>query len=180
MRCLAPPLSPVLILRPITFICNIILCRWAYHNQRIEPLWRDMYNVLLFSTIGCFYFMERHGLLNPLNEYHVSALHFVFVPRISKSLNEFTQSWNNHPICTTGHKSPNQLFSAGAILVQNSQIAGLDFSWSWWVLWCWPWSKWSYCSWKWCTCRSSIESIAFLKYRFIISQTDSWSLCSLG
>ena len=71
--------------------------------------------------------MEHHGLLNPLNEYHVWILHFAFVPRINKSLNEFTQSWNNHPICTTGHKSPNQLFSAGAILLQNSQIAGLDF-----------------------------------------------------
>ena len=54
--------------------------------------------------------------------------HYIFfVPRINKSLNEFNQSWNNHPIHTTGHKSPNQLFSAGAILLQNSQIAGLDF-----------------------------------------------------
>ena len=38
-----------------------------------------------------------------------------------------SQSWNNHSIRTTEHKSPNQLFSAGAILLQNSLIARLDF-----------------------------------------------------
>ena len=71
--------------------------------------------------------MEHHGLLNPLDEYHLWALQFVFLPRINKSLNEFIQSWNNHPIRTTGHKSPNQLFAAGAILLQSSNLPGLDF-----------------------------------------------------
>ena len=97
------------------------------HNQRIECLWRDMHKCATLLYYRLFYFMEHQGLLDPLNEYHLWALHFVFIPRINKSLNEFTQSWNNHPIRTTGHKSPNQLFIAGAILLQNSQMAGLDF-----------------------------------------------------
>ena len=41
------------------------------HNQRIERLWRDMHRCL-------FYHMENFGLLDPLNEYHMWALHFVF------------------------------------------------------------------------------------------------------
>ena len=97
------------------------------HNQRIERLWRDMHKCVTLLYYRLFYFMEHLGLLNPLDEYHLWALHFVFLPQINKSLNEFTHSWNNHPIRTTGHKSPYQLFVAGAILLQGSQIAGLDF-----------------------------------------------------
>ena len=97
------------------------------HNQRIERLWCDMHKSATLLYYRLFYFMEHHGLLDPLNEYHLWALQFVFLPRINKSLNEFTQSWNNHPISTTGHKSLNQLFSAGAILLQSSHLPGLDF-----------------------------------------------------
>ena len=44
-----------------------------------------------------------------------------------KSLNEFTNSWNNHPIRTAKHKSPLQLFTAGLLLLQNSQLDAMDF-----------------------------------------------------
>ena len=98
------------------------------HNQRIERLWRDMHKCVTLLYYRLFYFMEHQGLLNPLSEYHLWALHFVFLPRINRSLTEFTHSWNNHPIRTAGHKSPHQLFSAGAILLQSSQMPGLDFS----------------------------------------------------
>ena len=97
------------------------------HNQRIERLWRDLHKCVTLLYYRLFYFMEHQGLLNPLNEYHLWALHFVFLPRINKSLNEITQSWNNYPLRTAGHKSPNQMFGAGAILLQSSQMPGLDF-----------------------------------------------------
>ncbi len=51
----------------------------------------------------------------------------VFVPRINHSLEEFVRSWNNYPIRTAGHKSPQQLFTAGCLLLQNSHIPALDF-----------------------------------------------------
>jgi hypothetical protein len=71
--------------------------------------------------------MEHHGMLDHLSELNLWALHYVYIPRINRSLEEFTNSWNNHPIRTAQHKSPLQLFVAGAILLQNSNLEGLDF-----------------------------------------------------
>ncbi len=97
------------------------------HNQRIERLWRDMHKSATVLYYKLFYFMEHHGLLNHLDERHLWALQYVYLPRINKTLKEFTSSWNNHPIRTAQHKSPLQLFTAGAILLQNSNLQGLDF-----------------------------------------------------
>ena len=46
--------------------------------------------------------MEHHDILDHLNEHHLWALHYVFVPRINRALGEFVNSWNNHPIRTVG------------------------------------------------------------------------------
>ena len=97
------------------------------HNQRIERLWRDLHKCVTILFYKLFYFMEHHGLLNCLNEYHLWALHYVYLPRISRSLHEFVTSWNNHPIRTANHKSPLQLFTAGMLLLQNSLLSALDF-----------------------------------------------------
>ncbi len=64
--------------------------------------------------------MEQIDILDPLNEEHLYALHFVFIPRINRALSEFTNGWNNHPIRTAHYKSPHQLFTAGALLLQHS------------------------------------------------------------
>ena len=97
------------------------------HNQCIERLWRDMHKSVTVLFYKLFYFMEQNGLLDHLNEKHLWALHYVFIPRINKSIQEFVNSWNNHPLHTAGHKSPHQLFTAGALLLQNSQLSSLDF-----------------------------------------------------
>jgi len=51
--------------------------------------------------------LEDNGLLDPLNELHLFALHYTFMPRINKSLQEFKRQWENHPLsplhlCTAG------------------------------------------------------------------------------
>ena len=97
------------------------------HNQRVERMWRDMHKSATILYYRLFYFMEQQELLDPLNEYHLWALHYVFLPRINKTLKEFVRSWNHHPMRTTNHKSPSQLFTAGTILLQNSELPGLDF-----------------------------------------------------
>ena len=97
------------------------------HNQRIERLWRDMHRSVTILYYRLFYYMKHHDLLNPLDEHHLWALHYVYLPRISRSLNEFRNSWNNHPMRTTSHKSPIQLFTAGLLLLQNSQLSAMDF-----------------------------------------------------
>jgi len=97
------------------------------HNQRIERLWWDTHRVMTILYYKMFYFMEHHGLLDCLNEHHLWALNYVYLPRILKSLQEFFNAWNSHPMCTSNHKSPIQLFTAGMLLLQNSQLSTLDF-----------------------------------------------------
>ena len=99
----------------------------SVHNQRIERLWRDMHRCVTILFYKMFYFLEQHGLLSHLNEHHLWALHYVFIPRINRGLKEFVNGWNNHPIRTASHKSPQQLFTAGCLLLQNSLIPALDF-----------------------------------------------------
>ena len=98
----------------------------SVHNQRIKRLWRDMHRSVTVLYYKLFYFMKHHDILDKLNEYHLWALHYVFLPRINKALEKFVNSWNNHPLRTAGHKSPHQLFTAGALLLQNSQLAAMD------------------------------------------------------
>lgn len=106
---------------------NSMIVGSSVHNQRIERLWRDMHNCVTILYYKLFYYMEQHDLLNPLDEKHLYALHYVFIPRINRSLSHFKNGWNYHPIRTAHHKSPNQLFTAGMLLLQNSQLTALDF-----------------------------------------------------
>ena len=99
----------------------------SVHYQRIERLWRDMHQCVTVVFYKLFYYMEHHDLLDPMNEKHLYALHYVFIPRINRALSEFQQGWNHHPIRTSHHKSPHQLFTAGILLLQHSGLQALDF-----------------------------------------------------
>ena len=55
-----------------------------------------------------------------MNEYHLFALHYVFIPRLNKSLEGFVQSSNSHSFRTEHGHSPNQLFTAGELLSHDS------------------------------------------------------------
>ena len=96
----------------------------SVHNQRIERLWRDMHRCVTILFYKLFYFMEQMDLLDCLNETDLYALHYVFIPRINHALSEFM---NHHLIRSAHHKTPHQLFTAGALLLQHSGLAALDF-----------------------------------------------------
>ena len=49
------------------------------HNQRIERLWRDTHRSVTILYYRLFYFLESQGLLDPLNEIHIFALHYVYI-----------------------------------------------------------------------------------------------------
>ena len=70
----------------------------SVHNQRIERLWRDLYEQVICRFYNLFQNMEDAQLLDPLNDAHLFALHYVFIPRINRSLMLFTHMWNQHPI----------------------------------------------------------------------------------
>lgn len=97
------------------------------HNQRIERLWRDLFRCVLRLYYRLFYFLESLGHLQPLNEIHLYALHYVYLPRINQSLKLFVRGWNEHGIRTANNQSPRQLFTAGVLHLHNSNLTAMDF-----------------------------------------------------
>ena len=60
----------------------------SVQNQRIDRT-NTSVTILIYRL---FYFLEHHSLLDHLNEHHLRALHYIFVPRINHSLLEFVNS----------------------------------------------------------------------------------------
>lgn len=90
-----------------------ILTGKSVHNVRVERLHRDVYEGVLSHYVKLFTDMEDEGLLDPTNEEHLFGLHFVYIPRLQKALNEFVFQWNSHPVSTESNLSPEQLFITG-------------------------------------------------------------------
>ena len=99
----------------------------SVHNQRIERLWRDLFQSVIVTFYRLFYHMEHHGILDQLNEEHLFALHYIYLPRINKSLDCFKSSWNHHSIRTEHNRTPSQLFTAGALRLRRMGLVALDF-----------------------------------------------------
>ena len=74
-----------------------------------------------------FYHLESVQLLDPVNEVHLFALHYIFLPRINESLTQFLSGWNHHAIRTVHNRSPYQLFVQGSLSLQRSGLVALDF-----------------------------------------------------
>ena len=56
-----------------------------------------------------FSFLEKKAFLNLPNEVHLFALHYIYMPLIKKSLEEFTNDWRYHPLSSEWNQSPYQL-----------------------------------------------------------------------
>ena len=99
----------------------------SVHNQRIERLWRDMHRCVTQLFYKLFYYLEHNNYLNPLNEAHITALHYIFIPRINQALTRFKDAWNHHPIRTAHSRTPSQLFVSRALQLQRSGLPAVDF-----------------------------------------------------
>lgn len=89
----------------------------SVHNQSVyvERLHRDVTTGVVNSFKDQFYVMERSGLLDPVNEIHFFSLHFVYLPEINRSMQEFVNQWNHHGISTERGLSPLQLWTQGIL-----------------------------------------------------------------
>ena len=90
------------------------------HNQRIERLWRDVYTSVLSLYHSLFHHLEDCGVLDPLNSVDIFALHFVFIPRINRHIDIWTEAWNHHGMRTCGSLSPLQQFTEGLLSIRGT------------------------------------------------------------
>lgn len=98
----------------------------SVHNQRIERLWRDSWNGCVNVYSSLFSDMESAGVMEPGDDVHIWALHFVFLPLLKRSLDMFISQWNNHGLRTESGRTPAQLFVTGALQNRNSSLRSVQ------------------------------------------------------
>uniref|UniRef100_A0A3Q3GLT7 Integrase catalytic domain-containing protein n=1 Tax=Labrus bergylta TaxID=56723 RepID=A0A3Q3GLT7_9LABR len=91
------------------------------HNQRIERFWGDLNRVVSAYHKDLFLFMENVAILDSTDPVHILALHYVFLPRINRSVDEFVIQWNHHSLRTMESHSPLQLWTVGMLLLPEDQ-----------------------------------------------------------
>ena len=62
-----------------------------------------------------FYILEDNNILDVNDNVYLSALHYVYIPRISNTLSSFREAWNLHRLSSSGNQSPLQLCSSGML-----------------------------------------------------------------
>ena len=81
----------------------------SVHNQRIERFWRDVTVATAGTFRELFMFLESQQMLDPENVADLFSLHYVFLPRIQKSLNVFREAWSRHRLSTERGRTPIQV-----------------------------------------------------------------------
>lgn len=87
----------------------------SVHNQRIERLWAELNRVLTYHYKDLFQFLEQHSLLDSTSAVDIHALHYVYLPKINKAVNEFVNQWNHHALRTERNWTPLQLWTSGVL-----------------------------------------------------------------
>ena len=81
---------------------------------------------MLAFYAGIFEAMEDESILDKSDDVHLFSLHHVDVPRINRSLSEFMQQINNHPVSTENNPSPLQMWERGMLENMHSGHTALS------------------------------------------------------
>ena len=97
----------------------------SLHNSRVERAHRDVYSGVSAFYVRIFETMEDELILDISNDVHLFCLHYVYIPRINRSLNEFIQQMNNHPVAGEKNISPLQMWQKGMLENMHSGYSAL-------------------------------------------------------
>ena len=98
----------------------------SVHNQRIERLWRDLFQGCTSTSHALFSHLEHEGVLNPDDPVHIWCLQYVFLPRIQRDVIRFQDGWNEHRMRSVRGMSPKQLYVSGVLQNDNRGQRGID------------------------------------------------------
>ena len=93
----------------------------SVHNQRIERLWRDLFEGVTYIYYHLFYHLEDNGMLESSNVSQLFLLHYIYLPRINRHLQSWTEGYLQHRIRTAGNRTPMQLYIMGLLQHRSSQ-----------------------------------------------------------
>lgn len=95
-----------------------VIAGTSVKNQRVERLNGDLNRHVNRPYSEVFHDLEFRGELNPKNDVDLFCLHYVFLPRINRAVQEFAASYNCHNLSTEKNATPLQLFWANQSLIE--------------------------------------------------------------
>ena len=100
---------------------NPVIVGKSVHNQRIERLWRYVFQGVTCTYYHLFNHLESSNFLDPLNESDLFSLHYVYLNLINHHLQQWTGSWNTHKMSSARNKSPMQMWIEGSLIDKESE-----------------------------------------------------------
>ena len=104
------------------------ITRISGHNQHIERLWGEVIRCVVQHFRNIFLSLENEGVLDPANEVHKCALHYVYMPRINKTLDKFSNNWKYHLLSSAGNRSPYLVWHCGMVRLMRLDSASQELA----------------------------------------------------
>ena len=98
---------------------NPVVVGSSVHNQRVERFNREVNRHIRDKYAAIFYRLEENDLLNVDSNLDLFCLHYIYLPRVNKTLSILRLSHNQHAVSNEGNQSPMQLIASNWHRRQN-------------------------------------------------------------